>query len=291
MERKGNVDDQTLEALAELICGDDRETAPLYRSSSNLTRFFESTKLPRFVHDGSTRKWWTLEALRDCTRNELEGVISRLASPREYRGDVPATRKAITSLNRILQLEGLRVDLKNGQPIIVPIPVDFDLGEDAEEKELEPLPAPDFLALGLDMGVGELLALRWREAQICVDNEAYLSATIVMGSLLEGLLLGVLMSRPEIANRSATAPKDPTGKVKHFADWTLSQMIDVAHSVSWVGLDVKSFSHALREFRNLVHPYHQMATRADPDADTCRISWFVVQAAVNDLARILTGEK
>ena len=291
MERKGNVDDQTLEALTELICGDDEETAPLYRTGIKLTRFFESAKLPHFVHDGSTRKWRTLDALQNCTPKELEGVISRLASPREYRGDHPSTRKAITSLNRILQLEGLHVDLKDDQPRIVSIPVDFDLGEDVEEKELAPLPPPDFLALGLDMGVGELLALRWREAQICVDNEAYLSATIVMGSLLEGLLLGVLMNRPAIANCSPTAPKDPTGKVKHFKDWTLSQMIDVAHSVGWIDPDVKGFSHALREFRNLVHPYHQLAARADPDADTCRISWFVVQAAVNDLARILTGEK
>ena len=252
MERKGNVDDQTLEALAELICGDDEETAPLYRTSIQLTRFFESAGLPQFVHDEESRKWWTLGALQECTRSELKRVISRLASPKEYRGDAADTRKAITILNRVLQLEGLRVDLKNGQPIIVSIPVDFDLGEAAEEKELEPLPPPDFLALGLGMGVGELLALRWREAQICVDNEAYLSATIVMGSLLEGLLLGVLMSRPAIANRSATAPKDPTGKVKRFVDWTLSQMIDVAHSVGWVDLDVKRFSHALREFRNLV---------------------------------------
>ena len=291
MDRKGNVDDQTLEALAELICGDDTETAPLYRSSSKLTRFFESAGLPHFVHDGSTRKWWTLEALRDCTREELEGVISRLASPREYHSEAAAIKKAIDRLNWILQLEGLRVKLKNGQPRIVSIPVDFDLGEDAEKKGLEPLPPPDFIALGLDMGVGELLDIRWREAQICVDNEAYLSATIVMGSLLEGLLLGVLMSRPEIANRSATAPKDQTGKVRNFPDWNLSQMIDVAHSVGWVDRDVKSFSHALREFRNLVHPYHQLATQADPDEDTCGISWLVVQAAVNDLARILTGRK
>ena len=285
------MDKQALEALAELICGDDEETAPLYRSSSKLTRFFESAGLPRFVHDGSTRKWWTLGALQDCTPDELKKVISRLASPREYRGDAPSTRKAIATLNRILQLEGLRVDLKNGQPIIVPIPVEFDLGADEEEKELKSLPPPDFPALGLDIGVGELLSLRWSEAQTCVDNGAYLSATIGMGGLLEGLLLGVLMSRPEIANRSATAPKDPTGKVKHFADWTLSEMIDVAHSVGWIDLDVKRFSHALREFRNLIHPYQQMATRANPDADTCGISWLVVQAAVNDLARVLTGKK
>ena len=285
------VDEQALEALAEFICGDDKDTAPIYRSGGMLTRFFQAAGLPRFAHDGSTRKWWTLSALQQCTPDELRTVILRLASPREYRSDAPSTRKAINTLNHILQLEGLRVDLKDGQPLIVPVPIEFDLGTDDEEKALLPQPPPDFLALGLDVGVGDLLALRWREAQLCVDNKAYLSATIAMGSLLEGLLLGVLMHRPEVANRSKSAPKNSTGKVKEFPDWTLSQMIDVAHSVDWIDLDVKRFSHSLREFRNLIHPYQQLALRTNPDADTCGISWLVVQAAANDLARVLTSKK
>lgn len=285
------MDEQTLEALAELICGDDADTAPVYRSGSMLTRFFETAGLPRFNHDGTTRKWWTLSALQQCTPDEVRKVILRLASPREYRGDAASTRKAIGTLNHIFQLEGLRVDLKNGKPLIVPVPVDFDLDANAEETTLVPQPPPDFLALGLNSGVGKLLELRWREAQLCVDNQAYLSATIAMGSLLEGLLLGVLLHHPAAANRSKSAPKETTGKVKEFPDWTLSQMIDVAHSVNWIDLDVKRFSHALREFRNLIHPYQQLALQAYPDEDTCGISWLVVQAAVNDLARVLTKSK
>jgi len=31
-------------------------------------------------------------------------------------------------------------------------------------------------------------------------------------------------------------------------------MIDVAHNVGWLGMDVRQFSHALRGFRNLIHP-------------------------------------
>ena len=285
------MDEQALEALAEFICGDDEDTAPVYRSGSMLTRFFQTAGLPRFVHDGSTRKWWTLSALQQCTPDELRKVIVRLASPREDRSDASSTRKAISTLNHIFQLEGLRVDFKNGQPLIVPVPVDFDLGTNKEEKPLAPQPPPDFLALGLDVGIGDLLNLRWSEAQLCVDNKAYLSATIAMGSLLEGLLLGALMHHPAVANRSQSAPRDATGKVKAFPDWTLSQMIDVAHSVDWIDLDVKRFSHALREFRNLVHPYQQLAMRTNPDADTCGISWLVVQAAVNDLARVLSKNK
>ena len=61
-------------------------------------------------------------------------------------------------------------------------------------------------------------------------------------------------------------------------------MIEVAHEVGWIQLDVKKFSHALRDFRNIIHPYQQLAYRTYPDMDTCNISWLVVQAACNDVA-------
>ena len=50
--------------------------------------------------------------------------------------------------------------------------------------------------------------------------------------------------------------------------------------------DVKQFAHVLRDYRNLVHPWHQMARRYQPDEDTCKIAWQVVQAAINDLIEV-----
>ena len=106
-----------------------------------------------------------------------------------------------------------------------------------------------------------------------------------MGSMLEGMILAVLQKFPKEANTSKAAPLDTrTGKVKYFAELSLSDMINVAHDVGWLDLDVKKFSHVLREFRNLIHPYQQMLSRTFPDKDTCEISWLVVQAAANDLA-------
>ena len=64
-------------------------------------------------------------------------------------------------------------------------------------------------------------------------------------------------------------------------------MINVAHEAGWLDLDVQRFSHSLREFRNLIHPYEQLLARAYPERDTCEISWLVVRAAANDLARKL----
>ncbi len=280
------MDESTLEKIAGFICGND-EANPEYRSSSKITSFFQRAGLSQFVHDGSTRQWWVLERLKECNREQLAGVLKRLASPREYAGDREKTKSALVQLNEILYVEGFKIKLVGTEPKFEKITVDFsDVAED--DYELKPLPAPDFLALGLEYGVGEVLKNRWDESQRCVDAGAFLSATIVMGSMLEGLLLGAFQRNPAVVNRCPSAPKDHgTGKVKNFANWKLAEMIDVAHHIGWLGLDVKKFSHSLREFRNLIHPYEQMATRMNPDADTCGISWLVVQAAVNDLAKQL----
>ena len=96
----------------------------------------------------------------------------------------------------------------------------FDINfsdENAKNSSLSPMPAPDFMALGLESDVGKILVDRWEEAQRCVDSKAHLSAIIIMGSMLEGLLLGVLQRNPSKANQCTTAPKDSkSGKIKKF---------------------------------------------------------------------------
>ncbi len=279
------MDESTLNKIAEFICGNG-EQYPVYRSSSQLTAFFERAGLPQFVHDGSTRQWWVLECLKRCSREELAQVLKRLASPREYSGNKEQITSAIQLLNEAVYVEGFRIKLRGVDPYFERIEVNFNIDEDVEQ-ELQPLPPPNFLTLGLEPGIGELLGRRWDEAQKCVDSKSFLAATIIMGSMLEGLLLGVCQRYPKEANTTPCTPKDSSGKVLKFHEWSLSQMIDVAHHAGWIDLDVKKFSHSLRDFRNLIHPYEQMLTGANPDSDTCKISWLVVQAAVNDLAEKL----
>ncbi|WP_411725371.1 hypothetical protein [Methyloglobulus sp.] len=278
------MDENTLDKIAEFICGNG-EQYPVYRSSSQLTAFFSRAGLARNVHDGSTRQRWVLNCLKQCNREELASVLKRLASPKEYGGDREQTNKALQLLNDMLYIEGFQIRLSGIQPQFEKINIDYSV---ISKEELKPLPPPDFLSLGLEPGIGEILKHRWDEAQRCVDSKAFLAATIVMGSLLEGLLLAVCQKKPAEVNTCSCAPKDSSsGKVKHFADWKLSEMIDVAHEVGWLGLDVKKFSHSLREFRNMIHPYQHMLMRSTPDEDTCNISWLVVQASINDLARSL----
>jgi len=279
------MDAQTLEALAEIICG-DRPDSPVYRTGSELTRFFQRVGFSNFQHDGSTRKWWTLNVLKQLTDKNLKAVVLRLADPREYRGNQEQVDKAINKLNEILMIEGSKVELEGIKPRFKEITPQF--AEQLKETELKPLPPPDFLNLRLEPGLGEILSNRWNQAQRCLKVEAYLAAMIIMGSMLEGMLLAVIQRFPSEANKCKASPHDPqTGKVRHFAEWTMSDMINIAHEAGWLDLDVKRFSHALREFRNLIHPYQQMAVKTFPDKDTCEISWLVVQAAANDLAKKL----
>jgi hypothetical protein len=277
------MDPETLERIADMICGDGPDY-PVYRTGSELTRFFRRVGFSNFVHDGSTRKWWTLGVLHQLTSNNLKAVILRLANPREYGGDESQVKKAIEALNQVLLIEGLEIELQGINPTLKEVTPQLS----EKKKELKPLPPPDFINLKLEPGLGEILSLRWDETQKCFDSKAYLAATILMGSFLEGMLLAVMQRFPKEANTSKMAPKHPsTGVVKHFAEWSLSDMINVAHDLGWIDLDVKQFSHSLRVFRNMIHPYEQLATRAFPDKDTSEISWLVVQAASNDLARKL----
>lgn len=103
------------------------------------------------------------------------------------------------------------------------------------------------------------------------------------GSTLEGALLGVAIKNPQRFNQSKASPKKPDGKVKPFYDWSLSQFIDVACELGLLSLDVKKFSHVLRDFRNYIHPYEQMSQNFTPTQHTADICFQVLRAAIASL--------
>jgi len=279
------MDKKTKERIAEFICGDNASQFPIYRSSQYLTKFFGEIGISA-VHDGSTRKWWVLNVIENLNGHELQKVILRLVSPKLYGGDRDQIKLALGTMNGILEVESLKISIDGLEPKLSKSTPNYNFAEEVKaikEEELKPLSPPNWSALNLEVGIAEILEKRWEEVQKCIDGKATLSALIMMGSMLEGLLLGTMQNRPQQANTAKSTPKKD-GKPKHFAEWSLSELIDVAHDNDWIHLDVKKFSHALREFRNLIHPYQQMVMQAYPDIDTCNISWLVVQAACNHIA-------
>lgn len=210
----------------------------------------------------------------------IEKVILRLANPQEYRGDMNATQAVISHINGLLRLEGLEVVLDGIRPRLRPV---VATAPPPKPKGRPHEPSPDFVKIIGEPRLGAILAGRWEEAQKCIDAGAYLSAIVMMGSVLEGVLLAKAEADLALVNRATAAPKDKNGKTKPLQDWSLSSLIDVANQVGWLQGDVKRFSHSLRESRNIVHPYFHRTQPDDPDADTCAICWQVVRAAVADL--------
>ncbi len=134
-------------------------------------------------------------------------------------------------------------------------------------------------------GLNEELGRRWREVQRCIYAEAFTSAVILMGSILEGLLLARAQLSISHAYQCARAPKGKDGKPLAVQEWTLSTLIDVATEVGWIKADRGKFSHALRESRNVVHPWQAVISKASFDDATCKTTWSVLVSSVDDLLR------
>ncbi len=160
----------------------------------------------------------------------------------------------------------------------------FDTGALTPEKK-QLVRGPDLSAMTyLVPDLEGVIQARWLEAQMCQHAKAYLAAVIMMGSILEALLLARVSRSPMEANKSPASPKDRnSGKVLAFHDWTLNDLIDVAVEQGWLKSDRGKFSHALRQSRNVVHPYQQAMGKTGFDENTCKVCWQVLNASVEDL--------
>lgn len=269
-------DGQTVEQLAQWI-GDAY-------TGGQLRGFFARAGVRVPPHDGSTKWRWVLPILQELNRKPggLETVILRLVDPKEHSGDRGAIQTAHRRMNDLLAVEGWGVQIDGVQPRLKKTTPRL-LEEEPKITEFVPAEAPQFTVFVGDPALEAILRERWHEAQACVFAEAYLSAIVAMGGILEACLLSVAVDNPEPANRSASAPKNRDGKNQSIHEWSLKDLIEIAHDCGWIQVDARDFSHALRDYRNMVHPWHQRTKAFRPDRDTCAVLWEVVKAAMNDL--------
>lgn len=129
-----------------------------------------------------------------------------------------------------------------------------------------------------------IIESRLSEARTALGAGAYLSTILLCGSVLEAILLGAAQKQPSQFNQASSSPKAPDGSVRRFQDWTLAHFIDTASEIGVLKPDVKKFSHGLREFRNYIHPYEQMASGFTPDEHTAKVCFQVLKAALASVA-------
>jgi hypothetical protein len=137
--------------------------------------------------------------------------------------------------------------------------------------------------LQLDYSITSVLEYRVKEIECCFSANAPLSVILLAGSTLEGILLGVATRNPKLFNCAKSAPKNKEQKIKQFHEWSLANFIDVAKEVNLLHHDVHKFSHALRDFRNYVHPFEQMNTGFNPTMHTAKICLQVLKVAIHQI--------
>lgn len=163
----------------------------------------------------------------------------------------------------------------------------IETGSNDEEAFLEQeFEGIDISSLGLDENVVPIINSRIDEIKICLDNNATLASIFLIGSTLEGILLGFASQYPEKYGRANSSPKDKKGKVKNFDKWNLNDFINVSFEIRFLEKDVKQFSHYLRDFRNYIHPHKQLEDKFNPNKHTALLCEQVLKAAIYELSKI-----
>ncbi len=246
-------------------------------SDSDFERFFESYDIDihcaRYQINGPSNAkkmhtFWDLEPDELVARvlSDLLDFLEVLYFPAGEGRDLSALR-----ICRAISARLLKVSFEEGSQI-------------AEFSSIEEIELPDVQELPGDSAVTRIIQDRLEEARTCQSAGADLAVIFLCGSVLEAVLLGAAQENPETFNRSTCSPKKTGGKVKDFRDWSLSQLIDVAFDIGLLKPDSRRFSHALRDFRNYIHPEQQLREDFKPDAYTSEGCFQALKTALADLS-------
>ena len=132
----------------------------------------------------------------------------------------------------------------------------------------------------------DILERRWIEIEKCLSADASLSATVMMGGILEGLLMAKvntfantnkLFKCNSIPSYSNTQKKMPLNK------WTLKTYIEVAYEMGWIGEVAKKVGVVLRDYRNYIHPQKELTHGIHISSKDARIFWSITSALANEL--------
>lgn len=280
---------KTLERLRVIINGDN--TAD-YRKGYELVSFFNQLGFNDVYGQGFPSRWaYTDEKLQQINgTSELDKCIRNTFAVVNYIGRIAELDALIADFNQYLAFDKWSVVRDNDTITfkrLDKVIVDSGKSTATDIKEDEFLKMTfdvNVDLLGLDSNVSEVIKLRLKEVEACIGGEAPLASILLIGSIMEGILLGMATAYPKQFNQAPSAPKDKdTGKVRTFPNWTLNNYIDVASEVGILKQDVKKFSHVVRDFRNYIHPYEQMSSCFFPDKQTALICFQVLKAAISQI--------
>ena len=144
----------------------------------------------------------------------------------------------------------------------------------------------NFSSLVSDEKMQNILQNRWKEIGKCLSVSANLSAVIMMGGILEGLLM---------AKVNAFSDKDKLFKCKSIPlssksqkkiplnQWTLKIYIEVAYEIGWISRGAKDVGAILRDYRNLIHPQKELTQKFHISSQDAQLFSKITFAIIEEL--------
>ncbi len=273
MSSLSDIDKRYLERLLGMSSG-----YVLDYSDTSFGEFFQRYKVD--IHGSKYQTYGTSKAkkLRSFWEQEPDDLVGNVLS------------EMLASYEASCELDGRELDkpvLDKSRDIVAKLCGKM-VGDANAQTETEFLnhefSIPNIEKLPVEPAVASVIRRRLDEARTALGAGANLSVIFLCGSVLEGVLLGAAQSNPACFNRANASPKSIDGTVKRFQDWTLANFIDVACEIGVLKPDVKKFSDGLRDFRNYIHPYQEMASGFTPDEHTAKVCFQVLKAALASVA-------
>lgn len=114
----------------------------------------------------------------------------------------------------------------------------------------------------------------YKEIEKCLKTEAWKAVYVLSGSIIEALLLDYLTAT-EYEKRS-----------KHkLRELTLQDMINVCEQEKVLSRRAAGISHAIRDYRNLIHPQKVKRLEEKIDGEGATVAQALVKMVINDVAQ------
>ena len=221
---------------------------------------------------------WFNQHRSDLTHAQIDEFLGDV--DRNYRALLEGSEK-LSSRKKLRQVcKALKADLVRVRSEIV------GRNKAATPKLLsssDALPAFDHLVS--DAKMQQILQRRWIECVGCIQADAPLAATVMMGGLVEALLLARVNRETDkrIVFTAKTAPKGDDGKTLQLKEWTLKHYLDVLHEVGWIGPSAKDVGAVLRDYRNYIHPNKEYSHGVQLALGDARLFWEITKAICREL--------
>jgi len=150
----------------------------------------------------------------------------------------------------------------------------------------EPALKPNFSILITDPKMIIILEKRWAEIENCLNCNAPLAATVMMGGLLESVLMAKINKLEDkniLFKQKSTPINSKTNKPKMLSEWMLKDFIDVSCEIKIISKPLADFSRIIRDYRNYIHPEKELRMSESIEIGDAKMFWDVTRNLIGQL--------